>query len=68
MELRNKFCILKLIPVWGCLTLVAMDHRVKWVKVQIRISIRLVLIVGKAVKFGYLIVITSKIFDINAKN
>ena len=65
MEQRNRFCILKLIPVWGCLTLV-MDHRVKWVKVQIRISIKRQLIVGKAVKFGYLIVITSKMFDVKA--
>jgi hypothetical protein len=59
-ELRNKvLCILKLTPVWGCLTLV-MARLVRWVKVRARVNINHLLIVGKAVKFGYLIVITSK--------
>ena len=58
---NSSYCILKLIPVWACLTPVRLVQ-----KGQARVrtlNISQVLIVEKAVQFGYLIATTS--FHIN---
>jgi hypothetical protein len=51
---NSSYCILKLIPVWACLTLVLVR---KAARVR-TLNISQVLIVEKAAKFGYLMVTT----------
>ena len=52
---NSSYCILKLIPVWACLTLVLVR---KAARVRMPNISQVVLIVEKAAKFGYLIATT----------